>query len=239
MSGSVQIVIGFGEVGQAIGSLLNEAGHFVYTLDPFINHENLPEGDEPIKAIHICFPYSGSFESSVRTYRNIFRPEMVIVHSTVKPGTCDANDWVHSPVQGKHPGMAENIKRFIKWFGGKQCVEASELFPQLKSELFDKAIVCELAKVLDTTRYGWEIVWAREAQLLAEQFGVSTYIVNDLWTIDYNAGYRDTRYPRSLLIPKTGPIGGHCVIPNLKLLDDWWVADLISALNDVRYKEEA
>ena len=244
MTSGVQIVFGLGEVGSAIQSVLRAGGHTVYGVDPWKAIDELPDGDLDVQAIHICFPYSSSFVREITAYEDIFRPDLVIVHSTVKPGTCDPHGWVHSPVQGKHPRLAESMTRFDKWFGGRRADQAAVLFEgaDVFAQVFPDALTCELAKVLDTTRYGWEIVWVKEVAAICKAYGVDVVDVHDLWTYNYNAGYRDLGYSdftRSVLNPVPGPIGGHCVMPNLELLGDWPVTIIINSFNDIYEGESA
>ena len=232
------VVVGYGEVGKAIGRVLEDGGADPVAIhDPRLDHFCLPARGE---VVHICFPYDDSFVTRVKALTNA--SNLVIVHSTVLPGTCDKFGWVHSPVNGKHPNLYGDIKRFVKWFGGGRSAEAGAIFRNAGLEVLclPRALTCELAKVLDTTRYGWEIMWHKEAARLCERYGEDWDTVLTEWTRTYNDGYAhydDERsgltYRRSTLFPLPGPIGGHCVIPNLDLLpDDFVPAAVIRAQND-------
>ncbi len=68
----------------------------------------------------------------------------------------------------------------------------------------------EMAKLLETSYFGVLIMWAKEMHCFAEQIG------GDYWDlfaffdeIDYLPGARFEQ----------GFIGGHCIMPNLELLD--------------------
>lgn len=236
---SKQVVLGLGEVGRAVRRVLEDDGATVYGIDQDIS--DVPFPDTPkILALHVCIPYTDGFVATVKSWQEILQVPLVIVHSTVKPDTCDPHGWVHSPVNGQHPYLAEDLLRFRKWFGGVRAEFAAALWPG-ESRTLSSALLCELAKVLDTTRYGWEIVWAKEAAALCEEYELPWESVLSLWTNDYNAGYHAAgkgRYQRSDLIPVGGPIGGHCVIPNLGLLpDSFFPAVVIENANHEYHRE--
>src|SRR5690606_40778498 len=50
----------------------------------------------------------------VQRYAAEHGAELVVVHSTVPVGTCDANGWVHSPVRGRHPNLVGGLRKFVK-----------------------------------------------------------------------------------------------------------------------------
>ena len=132
------------------------------------------------------------------------------------------------------------MSHYTKWFGGEWAPAAAEIFEEcgIKTYVLENATTCELAKVLDTARYGWEIIWVKEVARICENFDVDWQDVHAEWTKTYNQLYdSDSGYHRSSLTPVPGPIGGHCVIPNLDLLDDW-MTRLIQTFND-DYKELA
>lgn len=83
----MQLVVGAGEVGRAVGSVLE--------------CDVVDVTDEPGSAavLHVCFPWFDGFEAEVARYRALFDSEVVVVHSTVPVGTCRALGAVHSPVR--------------------------------------------------------------------------------------------------------------------------------------------
>jgi hypothetical protein len=85
-------------------------------------------------------------------------------------------------------------------------------------------ITLELAKiVVDTTYYGWLINYAQISNMIAKKHGVD---YDEMWQfsdeIHKFIGNRPKMFP--------GFIGGHCVIPNLSLIDEdaFWQIDKIN-----------
>ena len=231
---TVHLVAGLGEVGSAIYEVLRDGGFETQGVDsakrifPVPIGTAMPDG----YVLHVCFPYDQFFIEQVMALAG--GASLVIVHSTVRPGTCDPNGWIHSPVQGQHPNLASGVRTFVKWFGGRHAAEAADIFEAcgVSTRVFGRALTTEVAKVFDTTRYGWEIVWAKESARICTELGVAPVILK-LWTRDYNNGYKalDKGYlRRSILTATPGPIGGHCVIPNLSLIQDR-LLDLIRSFN--------
>ena len=75
-------------------------------------------------------------------------------------------------------------------------------------------VTLELAKIIvDTSYYGWLINYAQLSKMIADRHGVD---YNEMWEfsdeIHRYLGNRPKMFP--------GFIGGHCVIPNLKLVDE-------------------
>ena len=79
----------------------------------------------------------------------------------------------------------------------------------------------ELGKLLDLSRYGIMIAFAREQATLCQSLGLDYQIVVDALVVDKNTamearGTPDLRQQR--LTPPTGPLGGHCVLPGMARL---------------------
>ena len=94
----------------------------------------------------------------------------------------------------------------------------------IKTKKMSKPITLELAKILcDTSYYGWLINYAQLSNMIALKNGVN---YDEMWSyadeIHKFLGNRPKMFP--------GFIGGHCVIPNLKLLDEenLWQIDKIN-----------
>ena len=126
---------------------------------------------------------------------------------------------------------------------GKFCIEknaprskwASNTFSKLmkscgiKTQTMSNPITLELAKILvDTSYYGWLINYAQLSNLVAREHKVN---YDEMWSfsdeIQKFLGNRPKLYP--------GFIGGHCVIPNLELINEKKL-DLINDINDFYLK---
>ena len=72
----------------------------------------------------------------------------------------------------------------------------------------------------------------------AQKHGLNPGLVYEIFNSTYNDGYRAldmAHVQRPVLQNYPGPIGGHCVIPNAKLLDDdvgAWIIERNERLKD-------
>ena len=221
MKKAKHLIIGAGEVGRALYNVLKT--HYRVLLCDKNNDKNGTFG-----VLHIAYPPQKDFIQATKRYIKIYKPKLVVIHSTIAVGTTRriAPFAVHSPIRGVHPRLEKGIKTFVKYFGGPKAVEASKYFSKIgiKTKTFPRAETTEFLKLLDTTYYGWNIVFVKEAKGICDKLG---FDFNEVYTIpnqDYNEGYRKLGMPhvaRPVLRPMPGKIGGHCVIPNCDLLDDW------------------
>jgi hypothetical protein len=144
------IVIGLGEIGKAIQEIFECEG-----IDKDTEYEV-----KHYDVLHICIPYSDKFCDIVEDYKKQFTPDLVIVHSTVPVGTNRKLGSVASPCRGVHPHLTESIRTFVKYFGGKNAVEAGELFIDkgIKVYITEDSNTIEAMKLWCTTQYGLNIV---------------------------------------------------------------------------------
>jgi UDP-glucose 6-dehydrogenase len=221
------LVIGNGEVGSSIAQLEKKAGNDVHVID--LDSKSAPLTTYDVA--HICLPYSNSFVKIVNDYMAAYPAVLIFVHSTVKPGTCRQLQrikfLVHSPVIGKHPNLVKSLITFKKFVSGPPFAAnpAMEHLKSLKieSEYMGRYETTELAKVLSTSFYGWMLSFMDRADKLCQKYQVTYEDVMTVWTKAYNKGYERLGYPqyvRPLLTPPGGKIGGHCVCPNARLIDD-------------------
>lgn len=181
------------------------------------------ETPDKAEIIHICFPYTEGFEKEVNRYKKLFQPKYTVIHSTVPVGTCSELKATHSPIRGIHPYLQEGIETFVKFIGGKDADEVADYFRKagLKVQKCKKSETTELAKILSTTRYGWDIEFAKQTEKECDKYGVPFSEAYTLWTETYNKGYQKLghkEYTRPILQPLQKVIGGHCIRQNLKLL---------------------
>jgi hypothetical protein len=129
----------------------------------------------------------------------------------------------HSPVIGIHPHLEEGIRTFTKFLGGPIASEVADEFRRagLRVYIFEKSETTELMKILDTTFYGMCIEYTKDVKKQTEKFKVP-FEAWTLWTNNYNEGYTKLGHPeyvRPNLVPIMTEIHGHCVRPNLELLE--------------------
>lgn len=208
------IVIGLGEVGTAIASILECEG-----ID--VNQE---ADNKSYKTIHICFPYSENFVEYVKQYQEKYSPEYTIIHSSVPVGTSIQCNAVHSPVRGIHPFLEKGIRTFVKYFGGSDAYECAEVFKNKGIDVFitPSSNDTEALKLWDTTQYGLNILIEKEIHKFCKENQLDFDLIYTQANITYNKGYNELGYPqftKYVLEHREGEIGGHCVIPNSKLID--------------------
>lgn len=216
------LIIGAGEIGKSLYEVF-KPHHETYIRDI----DNLEI--EGIEVLNICYPYSKNFVKITKEYIKQYKPKVVIIHSTVKPGTAKLLNAVHSPCHGKHPNLAEGIKTFVKYVGGDNIFSvylADKFLKQagIKTKLVANSKTAELSKIFCTSYYGWNILFMKEMAKICEKEEVPFQEVYTDWNWLYNLGYQQLKSPqfqRPVLDPIPGNIGGHCVVQNCDLYDSF------------------
>lgn len=231
------LVIGRGQVGSALIEVLSKR-YDVTSID---------KGEFPLEefdVIHVCIPYVDGFVTNVTNYKLQYLAPggLVIIHSSVAVGTSDRLGAVHSPIRGVHPNLAEGIRTFTKFFGGARAEAAAYIFRQIDITCITTpdARNTEALKLWDTTYYGWNIVFEKAVHAYCDKHRLDFNVVYTRANRTYNNGYVRLGMPevlRPVLDHREGPIGGHCVIPNAKILGGA-VADTILAF-DADYQRKA
>jgi hypothetical protein len=229
------LVIGAGEIGKSLKNVLKKAYDVVLK-----DREALDTNNETYRVINICYPYSDGFFNVTKKYIELYKPELTIIHSTVKPGTTKllGRGVVHSPVNGRHPYLEESILKFVKFVGGNDISSVYEAVNYLnkadiRTQVFSNSLTTEVAKIGCTSRYGLALVEMKEFAKTCEEFGVDFTQAYTEWNNGYNEGYgklNEFRFIRPVLFPMSGSIGGHCVVPNCDLLDNF-VTQVIKSRN--------
>lgn len=227
------LVIGLGEVGAAVCQVLLNAGHSVITHD--IKKENITD---TIDVMHICFPYSGKFVKQVQEYQKRFSPRLTIIYSTVQIGITKelGKGVVHSPIEGKHPRLQFSTKVFTRWIGCNYLEDgqaAAEIWiPITKVRIVLDSNYTEFLKLASTSKYGLNIVWAQYMSDCAKELDMNYEYVKE-FDEDYNDLYAKlhlSQYRKYVLDSPNNEIGGHCVVPNAKLLDQQFSSDLLDEI---------
>jgi UDP-N-acetyl-D-mannosaminuronate dehydrogenase len=227
------LVVGLGEVGRPLFELLDESGRFIvhgYDLDEAkMSKVGQHKNDLPkeVDVLHVCIPCVSQekFVTIVAKYARQFKPKLVIINSTVMPGTtkevskhCECL-VVHSPVRGVHKSLEQmkwELKRWTKYVGGANA-KAGESACQhleklgLKTKTLKGCNETELAKLFETTYRVWMIT------CFQEMHRISRHLKTDFdETVDFLEDTHRVRLDRPIMFP--GVIGGHCLIPNVELL---------------------
>ena len=192
----------------------------------------------PVKVdvLQVCMPCGNpdKFAQIVADYAAQYKPKLVIVNSTVPPGTtlkvaekCKCQ-VVHSPARGVHitdEHMLWEMKRWPKYVGGA-TPKAGELAKAhfeklgLTVKVLKSCRETELAKVFETTYRALMIAGFQEMHRIARANGAD---FND--TVDFLEDTHRQRLDRPIMFP--GFIGGHCLIPNTKLLLNCYDSDML------------
>src|SRR5215469_9964800 len=232
------LVVGLGEVGSGLAAVLESAG-------PILRHDLEPvEIFEPVSVMHLCFPYYNGeqFNISAQSYIRRFDPSLVVINSTVVPGTTreiarmTGAAVAYSPVRGKHVKMVEDLRHYTKFVSALTPAVAHQVEEHFQAAGIDTdTMECpetlELAKLAETTYFGLQITFAQELNRFAERLGADyTEATRFFEEIDF--------LPRHSYFP--GFIGGHCVIPNIHLLQRVTASPLLRVMlesNELRRSE--
>ena len=221
------LVVGLGEVGGPLLEILREAHHAAGR-----DIEDRPF--DGVQVLHLCFPYTSDFVSSASRYVSLYEPRVVVVNSTVVPGTTREIQEktgvavVYSPVRGKHARMTDELRRYRKYVAGTSAHAVALVADHfttagITTQRMSSPEALELAKLLETTYFGVLVAWAQEMDRFAEAAGA------DYWeTIHF---FREIDFfPQVGFQP--GYIGGHCVMPNLELLEHMRRSPFIDAVRE-------
>jgi UDP-N-acetyl-D-mannosaminuronate dehydrogenase len=209
------VVVGLGEVGKPLFELLSKSHNTVgVDISPVWPVED-------VDVLHVCYPFEiKDFVGETARYIELFKPALTIINSTVGIGTTRAvadrtgSTVVNSPVRGKHVRMLEELRHYTKFVGAADPVageQAARHFQAagLKTKVLSSPEASELAKLTETTYFGLMIAWAQEIERYCDRTGA-----------DYNeviSFYEEIKFfPPVKYFP--GVIGGHCVMPNIKIL---------------------
>ena len=223
MAEHVELIVGQGEIGKAVREAVCPDAS-VYDLNGGVDGDFSHDYD----VMHVCFPFSEDFVRFVGEYMDRWKPKYVAIWSTVPIGTtkaCGLN-VVHTPVEGKHPKLAKSIKLMPRWVGYNQPSTRdffSEYFEGkgFEARLVENSDCTEALKLLSTTEYGVNLVYADYKKRVADAIGMD-YELTKSWNTDYNELYQQLEMPqfqKFVLDPPNGVIGGHCVRENSILLN--------------------
>ena len=239
------VVAGLGEIGSPILKLLSKKYNVVgFDIDKKLmkNIKSQKSQKYQTSFLHITIPISQKFDSSVISLFKKFMPECIVIHSTISPGTTERLQKhlpipiIYSATRGVHKRMLSDIKRYTKFFAvydyAPNSKWASRTFKNkmkkcgVKTKQMSQPITLELAKVVcDTSYYGWLINFAQISKIIADKENVD---YDEMWS--FTDEIQKFLKNRPKMFP--GFIGGHCVIPNLDLIDDKSL-NQISSINNL------
>lgn len=237
------VIAGLGEIGTPILKLLSKSHLCLgYDINPNLVKKNqiIKLSKIPTEFLHICIPFNKKFQTNVISLIQQFNPKIIVIHSTISPYTTKLLQKkipipiIYSATRGIHKRMLQDLKKYTKFYALEKSApdqkRASSEYEKLlkksgvKAKKMSNPITLELAKiVVDTTYYGWLINYAQISNIIAKKHGVD---YDEMWQfsdeIHEFLGNRPKMFP--------GFIGGHCVIPNLSLIDEdaFWQIDKIN-----------
>ena len=228
MNGKI-LVIGLGEVGKPLFEVISD--HFEVTgvdIKPV-------EFKDDCDVMHICFPFqiTGFVDQCVEYIRK-YQPKLTVINSTVSPGTTrtvyqkTGTAIAYSPVRGKHIKMKQELLHYVKFIGGidpESSQKAADHFQAvgMKTRILSSPESAELAKLTETTYFGLLIAWAQELERYCDQLSVNYDEVSSIFE-------EITYLPPVKYFP--GIIGGHCVMPNIKILKTVFQSDILDAIEN-------
>lgn len=232
------IVIGQGQVGQAVTEVISEEDEEVITYDSKSNNE--PPIVKGVDIIHVCFPYTEEekFLKAVEYYKEKYQTRHVVIWSTVAIGvTKKIRGAIHSPIEGRHPRLASSIRSMTRWIGfnhGEDCLFFQNYFMRLRLPVraISNSDFTEFLKLRSTSKYGINLVWADYEAHVAAELGMDFQLLKE-FDRDYNKLYHNLGIDwaqRYILDAPGGKIGGHCVRENSFLLDADFPSDMLKMI---------
>ena len=232
------VIVGLGEVGKPLFQLMSRYHDTLGVDISPVSH------DGAVDVLHVCFPFEvKDFVGESVRYIERYKPQLTIVNSTVAVGTTRAIGErsgaavVNSPVRGKHVRMLEELTHYTKFVGASDAVAGEQAAKHFQSVGMRTKVLCspeasELAKLTETTYFGLMIAWAQEIERYCDQTGA-----------DFNeviAFYEEIKFfPPVKYFP--GVIGGHCVMPNIRILsrlDRSAILNAIESSNEMKIERE-
>jgi UDP-N-acetyl-D-mannosaminuronate dehydrogenase len=232
------VVVGLGEVGKPLFELMSQ---YHETVGVDISPVEQPE---LVDVLHICYPFEiPDFIGETVRYIEVYKPALTVVNSTVAIGTTrtiaqrTGAAVANSPIRGKHACMLEELHLYTKFVGAADPVvgeQAAKHFRSvgLKTKVLSSPEASELAKLTETTYFGLMVAWAQEVERYCDKTGADYQEVISF--------YEEIKYlPPVKYFP--GIIGGHCVMPNIRILsklDRSAVLEAIEASNRMKIERE-
>lgn len=237
-------ILGKGEIGSAITRLCKEAGYKVFIRE--IDYDQLK--GKRVDILHVNIP-----ELSTRRFVGIvtkaieeLSPNLTIINSSATPGTTrkifqkTKVPIVHSPVIGLHPHLYDSIKHYFPKIIGPVDNKSLDLAKKhltklgLQLEVYKNPEESESAKLFDLAYFAWNIIFCKWVKKACDDLGLNFDDVYTKHNKIYNKGFSNLQpnVVRPILVPQEGPIAGHCIIPDVVLLDNIYKSRLTKFILD-------
>jgi hypothetical protein len=226
------LIIGYGEIGCALHGLLNGDVEFIDKGYP----NNVKSKDFDV--IHICFGYTDNFIENVNEYLKKYNHDYIMVHSTVKVGTISKlnGKCIYSPVRGRHTGdgFMGDIKKYIKYYATNRNGSTSKMiktwFKDVDLIPVDSIESLEFAKSVSTTYTLLNVLFEKWVYKKCKDIGLDYNFIYKEWNKSYNKNIKP-EWKRPIYDRIEGNIGGHCLLPNLELIENDEFINIIKFLN--------
>ncbi len=243
MTKTKDVVVGLGEIGRPFLKLLSKSNNSVgYDINSELVDKKKFEKLKNTETcfLHICIPFTKKFSGNVKLLYKKFKPKCIVIHSTIEPSFTKKLQSIlpipviYSATRGVHKRMINDLKLYTKFYSVYDYAPKSKWASQqfvarmkksgIKTKKMSNPLTLEIAKIIvDTSYYGWLITYAQLSNMIAIKYKIS---YDEMWSfadeIHKLLGNRPKMFP--------GFIGGHCVIPNLELINDKTL-NLIRELN--------
>lgn len=216
------LIVGLGQ----IGSVLLEIVKGFYDAEGY-DIKKPSELPKKVDVLHICFPYAENFVDSVIGYMEKTNPDLVLIESTVLPGTTQkihekllAIDICHSPVRTRiADGLKWGFYNYTKFIGPvnlQSGLKAEEYYQSLgfKTRICASPLETEFSKLIHLAYFGIILGWNQEMRRIARKHCLSFRDITAF--LETNTTESEFRFP--VPVYDGQPIGGHCVIPGMQLL---------------------
>lgn len=218
-----KVLVGYGEIGRAVAEVFGVKD----IHDP--GKGATCEGQYDI--LLVAIPYSDDFVNTVNVYRERYKTKATIIFSTVAIGvTRQILGAVHSPIEGKHPKLAESIRLMPRWVGGYGKL-VNQFFTEAGfSPIYVTPETTEFLKLQSTSMYGLNIAYARYVKEVCDKLEINYDHVKQ-FNLDYNTLYKRLQLPQYqryiLDPPEPEGIKGHCILENAITLYEQYPSELL------------
>ncbi|MEM2293300.1 MAG: hypothetical protein QXX41_08495 [Nitrososphaerota archaeon] len=232
------LIIGLGEVGKPLFEVVRGVYPETEAYDLQMEEKVLPR---KVDVLHICYPYDKKFIHETVKYVAKTNPKLLLIESTVAPGTTEALGLAlkernikvaHSPVNGRvGDGMKYCLYNYTKFIGPvtPEAGEMAEAYYRslgFKTKVFSSPFETEFAKLVDLAFFAVILGWNQEMRRIAERYNINfSEVAEFLNDVTVKSGFR---FPRPVYDGK--PIGGHCVIPAVKMLNSVYPSKFLEAV---------
>lgn len=236
------IIIGLGELGHSWFKVVSKTNANILRIDTNKTEKINKNKIEGKRIMHLCLPFFKDFEKVASFYIKKHKPDLVIINTSCEVGVTRKIykltnvDMVHIPVRGVHPNIDKGIKTFVNAIGpiNKKSEKLTKDYLKklkIKYDIFNNPEETEMAKLLDTSYYGWNILFSKQVHSLCKWYNLDYKNVYKKFNETYNKGYVELgkkNVIRPVLIPpqvfnknlgiNNNKIQGHCVRTNLEIL---------------------